>query len=217
MDSQHHGEEAELYVLGTLSDAERTAFEAHLAQCATCLARVGEAEATLAALEAHRRPVEPPPELRARFVGGLRSRARVAPWLAIAAAFLIGLLPSAPLTYVYLSAHRTNLSHGDATLALLNSHFAHAQFAAESSAVLPPSKVLFARDGAWLYIVVGAPHVYDVDAVSQGRTIPIGHTSVMGETSELFSGNVPPHVQAVILRDGSAIVGRARVLESVAR
>jgi predicted ChrR family anti-sigma factor len=56
-------EDAALYVLGCLPEAEAAAFERHLAECSDCRAEVRQLEETAAALA----PVaDPPPELKAR-------------------------------------------------------------------------------------------------------------------------------------------------------
>ena len=53
----HVDENAELYALGTLSDTDRAAVDAHVATCASCAQRVGEAEETVAALSARQTAV----------------------------------------------------------------------------------------------------------------------------------------------------------------
>ena len=56
----HVGEAAELYALGALDEREQAGLEAHIAHCAQCLRRVGEAEETLLALERGSKAVDVP-------------------------------------------------------------------------------------------------------------------------------------------------------------
>jgi len=96
----HIDDLAELYALGALDDLERKRVDAHVATCAPCARRLGEAErAVTAAIEADP-PYEPSPALRARLGASLdaaRPRARIATvprgWFAVAAAIAILALP----------------------------------------------------------------------------------------------------------------------------
>ncbi len=89
----HIGENAELYALGSLGDLERAQVEAHVANCAECLRRVGEAEETVLGLERETAEVPLPSDVRAP---EFRSRRPVARWwmgaVAAAAALIIGYL-----------------------------------------------------------------------------------------------------------------------------
>ncbi|MFE2724849.1 anti-sigma factor domain-containing protein [Kitasatospora sp. NPDC059327] len=66
------------YAAHALPAAEREAFERHLAQCPACAQEVAEFAATLARLGAAE-TVTPPPELRARVLGGIASVRQLAP------------------------------------------------------------------------------------------------------------------------------------------
>lgn len=199
MHSDHIGENAELYALGLLDAAESEAVEVHVRACAQCARRVGEAEETLLELERGVRPARPPARLdrRMRF-GRPASGARI--WAATAAAFVIGLLSSALLLRSVPSQHDA------AMVAMVESHFNHAQFTGSG----PPAKVLYARDRAWLYVIVHADRNYDVYAVSGRSARPLGTTRGYGLTSEAFITN-PGTLDALQLRDGSTVVETAKV------
>ncbi len=65
------------YVLGALPQSEEREFEAHVAGCDACQAEVATLRAAADALPASAAPVEPPPELRSRIMGIVRSEAEL--------------------------------------------------------------------------------------------------------------------------------------------
>jgi anti-sigma-K factor RskA len=97
-------EQAALFVLGALTPEERTAFEAHVAECVECAAEVRSLTAVPGTLAQAVPQVDPSPALRERVLqvaatsnlglapatphAGGRA-ARVAPWLAAAASFAL--------------------------------------------------------------------------------------------------------------------------------
>jgi anti-sigma-K factor RskA len=95
--------DAAAYALGVLDDADRAAFEVHLASCGECTAEVRQLQLAAGAL-AHAVPqVSPPPSLRARILGEatggsaavlpapvLHERRGLPPWLSIAAMLILG-------------------------------------------------------------------------------------------------------------------------------
>jgi anti-sigma factor RsiW len=203
MRSEHIGDAAELYALGQLDRAERAAVDQHLTHCDDCLRRVGEAEETALALEQCFIPLPAPPELGRRMRFG---RVRAFPIAAaLAAAFLIGLLPSVPLMLQRASQSQRDV----AMVAMLNSHFNHSQFSGAASA--PLAKVIYDRAHTWLYIVVDGAHRYDVYAHNGTAEMLLGTTQPNGSTSELFV-KAPPALDGAELHDGASIVERAKVL-----
>jgi hypothetical protein len=198
----HIGELAELYVLGELDPSERDAVEAHIASCMQCLRRVGEAEETLLALE-RGALVEPTPELldrRMRFAAKpVRRYATFA--LAAAAGLVLGILTMLP-GYFRPQAPQAAL------VAMIHSHFNHAQFAAVGSANAPPAKVIYARDRSWLFIVADGSQRYAVYAINGSASTRLGDLQPQGATSTLYVVHAPA-ANAVELREGSTIVERA--------
>ncbi len=57
---------------------------------------------------------------------------------------------------------RAQSQHDVATLAMVNGHFSHAQFAGTG----PKAKVLYARDRSWYYVIVAGTGRYDVYGVA---------------------------------------------------
>lgn len=198
----HVDDLAELYALGSLSEGERAAVDAHAAKCAPCLRALGEAEETLLALEGQYETIAPPAQLdaRIRFERATPSRW----WLVVAAAFAIGFLPSVPLLLQRQSQGQENI----AAIAMLHSHFNHAQFSGASGA--PSAKVLYARDRAWLYVMVEGAQRYDVYAVNGAVATRIGTIAPQGATSNLFVQS-PGTLDRVELRSGTQVVETAQI------
>lgn len=174
----HIGGDAELYAAGALTPEERVAVDAHIAGCSECLRRVGEAEETVLALE--RVTAIPPIGMRGAKVLPFQ-RPRVSVWwvaVAAAAALILGLLipHGAP--------------QGDvATLAMLHSHFAHAQFTGNG----PAAKVIYARDRSWYYVIVAGGHrfeVYGLHAETAGGVRIIGETDLGATTPTSYASRL---------------------------
>ncbi|HEX3457584.1 MAG TPA: zf-HC2 domain-containing protein [Candidatus Baltobacteraceae bacterium] len=168
--NDHIGEAAELYAAGQLDAAEIAAIEAHAAGCEACLRRLGEVEETVLALERVNKPLAPPAATNVLPF----ARRQISPWWlvpAMAAALFVGFLWP-----------RAQSSHDAATLALVNGHFSHAQFAGAG----PKAKVLYARDRSWYYVIVAEAGRYDVYGVAGDNRVSLGSTNAAGSTSELF-------------------------------
>jgi len=212
--TSHIDDDADLYALGALDADERATVDRHLATCSACRARVGEAEATVHALALEYHEIVPPVALDRRISQRFERRAPAYWWTAVAAALLIGLLPSVPLVLEHTAQQHANTQRDAAAIALLNSHFAHAQFVAIGASGLPSSKVIFARNRDWMYVMVSGSHAYDVEGVLQnGSAVPLGVTVPTGSTtSQLFLQHAPAGVEHVILRQNGIAIGTARVL-----
>jgi hypothetical protein len=196
----HIGDQAELYVLGMLDEGERAAVDAHIATCMQCLRRVGEAEETLLALE-RGDLAEPTPELldrRMRF-GAPPVRRYYSLALAAAAGLVLGILTMLP---GYL---RPQAPQG-ALLAMIHSHFNHAQFVGSPRA--PSAKVVYAHDRSWLFVLADGSERYAVYAINGSGSTRLGDLQPEGSTSSLYVAHVPP-ADAVELRDGATVIERA--------
>jgi hypothetical protein len=156
----HLGDSVETYAFGLLEPHERFRADAHLRGCAACAARVGEAEAVVAALtEATVEPRCAPAALRSRIpvadAFGRRSARlqpwrRVNAWIAAAAAVLV--LASASLDAQNHALETSATADGALLGALVDSHFSHAQFTGPDGRPIA-AKVLFERHGRWYAIV----------------------------------------------------------------
>ena len=193
MEAQSHiGEAAELYALGSLTEEERAAVDAHVRECAACLRRVGEAEETVLALERGFVASAPVPRRVLPF-----ERRNVSAWwipAAAAAAFVAGMFFARP--------NEPNL----ATVAMIHSHFAHAQFSGGG----PAAKVIYARDRSWYYVIVDAARGYEVYGITGGRASDLGTTRRSGGASDLFA-RVDARFDRIELRDGATVVETAAI------
>lgn len=210
----HINDAAELYALGALDAAQIRAIDAHAATCAACRRRLGEAEEAVLAIDRAYVEVPPPATLAQRIRASRHRSARRGPsWYALAAACVVALLPALVLFAMLLQARHTQNAHAAAELAMIHSHFAHAQFAPVPGAHAPRAKVVFAKDGAWLYVIVDEPRAYAVSADARGTRTTLGETNAYGGVSELFVAHPPRGVTAVYLADGAGHdVARAATL-----
>ncbi len=147
----HLDDDAELYALGLLEPERSAAVEAHLAACDPCLARVVAAEAAGAALAG---ALPAMPDAASAASGGARPslpRARWSPLSGLAAAAALAFAATAAIEGVTAHAAATRLAATDsALLAIAGSHFNHVTLTSERGVV---AKALYARDGAWCYVV----------------------------------------------------------------
>ncbi len=201
MHEAHVGEAAELYALGLLSADEAAELNAHLASCAECVRAVGSAEETLLALERQSRAIS---------VSAARASRNWARY-AIAAALVIGLLPSIPLFVGLRHANEVALGRNAAAVAMIHSHFNHAEFTSvDTRTVMPAAKVVYARDHSWAYVIVDSSHAYRVEAVRNNSLVFLGTTVPSGTVSELWL-STSLRTDSLELFDGTVLLERARL------
>jgi len=221
----HLGELAELHALGALEPLERTQVEAHVATCQKCAAALSAAEATVAALDDAFVPaVEPPERLGARIAAsaqtvvplGSRRVARAAwsiPSLYATAAALLLAAGVGGGALVEHSADVRQAARDSAVLATIaTSHFNHVTLTARTASA-PVSKVLYARDGAWFYVVINSAACdCRVIARSAAGERDLGPPTVRGTTATLFvRDDSRPHSIELVTPAGRMISDAALV------
>jgi hypothetical protein len=155
---EHLGEDAELYPLGILDDDAARNVELHIALCSACAQRVAEAQAVAASLAAALPLATPSPALERRLRESTRSRSSAKPRatlfpFALAAAFALAFLGLGWQALVL----RDRLQGDDVALVtMVHSHFNHVSMAPESANPVA-AKILYARDGSWIYIIADKP------------------------------------------------------------
>jgi anti-sigma factor RsiW len=201
--NEHLEEDAELYALGALPDAERAAAEAHIAQCDACARRIGEAEGTVAVLV---RPQAPSSQLdrRVHAIFARRSNVR-AFYPLVAAALIVALLPGTFFWQRDRDLRASDAVSRQAVAAMIHSHFLHAQFV-KLSPDAPAAKAIFARNGAWLYVIAVTGR--DLTLSAGGRVL--GELSGTGNERALFVER-PPATKSLLLSDGARVLAHAAV------
>jgi hypothetical protein len=187
----HLDDDAELYALG-LTEPERGAeIEAHLAACEPCRARVVAAEEAAASLAA---TLPPMPAAAPR-------RRTWWPQLATAAAVVF----AATTAWESLAAQSAGgqLARTDVALtAIASSHFGHTTLTSDPGVV---AKAIYARDGAWCYVVAsGAPRGTHVVLHRGNATQDMGELQ-QGAPSTLFLRNAGRPDDIALVADGRVI------------
>ncbi|MFY9781134.1 MAG: zf-HC2 domain-containing protein [Candidatus Baltobacteraceae bacterium] len=202
---EHIGELAELYALGVLEPEERAPIDAHVAACASCAHLLGAAEATVAALDDTFAPqLEPPLRLGSRIAASAKSVVPLGPrrrparpaapargFLATAAALLLAVGFGGGALVERSVEVRQAAQDGAILATIASSHFLHVSLTARTAAG-PVSKVLYARDGAWFYLVVDSA-TCECRALARSATTErdLGKPEVRGSTATLFVRDFP--------------------------
>ena len=177
--STHLDDDAELYALGLLDADERDRVDAHVLVCDACAARLARAESTMAAL------------VDGTLAGGgaetVRGPRRVSPfaWMSAAAAAFV--IATAGLTQQNLALRADVRDDGAMLAAMVNGHFAHAQFVAPGGTPIA-AKVVYEQHGRWYRVLAaGADTRWRVAVVRPGAAPVVApqRFSVRGEVAEL--------------------------------
>ena len=199
--NEHVGEDAALYALGALDEAERAAIDAHAARCEACARLLGEAEDDVAAMvdaqELHELPARPP----------RRSAWRAA--VAIAAVFLIGFFPSLYLWQQNRAMHESMLADSAAMNRLASAPFRTAAFATMPGS--SSARVMYAPDGSWYVVVVrGASRALRVAWMHDGKQDVLGTAEPHGDVAMLYLPR-SHRMDQLALMDGQAVVAEAQL------
>jgi anti-sigma factor RsiW len=211
--TEHHlGEDAELYPLGILDDDAARNVELHIALCSECAERVAQAQAVATSLAAALPLATPSPALErrlresARLQPSAKPRASLFPF-ALAAAFALALLGLGWQTLVL----RERLQSDDVALVtMVHSHFNHVSMAPESASPVA-AKILYARDGSWVYIIADKPGgALHAIARTAAATTDLGALTSTGETATLL---VHPRerIRSIVLQRAGTNVASARL------
>jgi hypothetical protein len=202
--NKHIDELAELYALGTLDEAQRAAVDAHALECDECAMRLGEAASTIAFME---QSAAVPSSLDRRMSAVFH---RPQPFhvssALVAAAFIIGLLPSLWLWNGLRTSQAFNADREQAVQAMVSSHFLHAQFVALTPGA-PKAKLIYARSGSWIFAVAQSGRPLSLRARTASGETAVGVLHVQGNAGELFVPNAP-RVRVFSLFDGGREIER---------
>jgi hypothetical protein len=208
--TEHLGENAELYPLGILDDDAARDVERHVARCPECAERVAQAELVAASLAAALPLAMPSPALERRLRESARPqstakpRANLLPF-ALAAAFALAFLGLGWQTLVLQQRLKTQ---DVAFVNMVHSHFNHVSMSPESANPVA-AKILYARDGSWIYIIADKPNgLLHAIAQTEAGVADLGALGSSGETATLL---VHPRVRirSITLQRGGADVASA--------
>jgi plasmid stabilization system protein ParE len=211
---EHLGEDAELYPLGVLDDDAARNVERHVALCSACAERVAQAQAVAASLAAALPLASPSPALGRRLRESVRSQRRAIKGrpnllrFAVAAGLALAFLGLGWQTLLL----RGQLAHEDVALVtMVHSHFNHVSMKPESPNPVA-AKILYARDGSWIYIIADKP---GGSLRALGRTAAavadLGTLNSTGQTATLL---VHPRdrIRSITLQRAGATVAAAALV-----
>lgn len=196
----HDDQLIELYALGSLDEREREALEEHVAVCESCRARFLDAIDVVANLEEA--------EMRAQSVqSGVQSKLRALRRQFGALAAALVLVAAGSIGYAVVERNHQPALGSAPLAAIVNSHFFHAPFTAVEQRA-PSAKVLYARDGSWLYVIANRGASYRVVGISDGTKTLLGTTEANDGESTAF---IRPsrRFSALELDDGESTLSRA--------
>ena len=206
----HLRDTADLYALGALDDAEREAVDKHVAHCEECAALLGEAEARVTVLiEADGRYVPEAP-LERRVTPIVRRRPALPyAFAAVAAAFVIGLLPSAYFWQQNQAMHATMLADAAAMNRLASMPHRSAEFSTMNGN--SAARVMYAPDGSWYVVLIrGASRALSVAWMHDGQRTMLGTATPYGEVAMLYLPN-SHRMDQLALMDGERVVAKAQL------
>jgi anti-sigma factor RsiW len=214
---EHVEDRAALYALGALADDERAAVDAHLRECSACTQAVGAAEDDVALIVSTEPQHSAPPALDVR-IGRLvqrrpleamrRSRRPAWPYAAaIAAALLLGLLPSAYFWSKDRTMHGAMLAQSNAMGRLASAPHRTAHFRPTDAS--PPAEVMYALDGSWYVVVVrDASKALSVAWMHDGVDTMLGNAVPNGNVAMLYLPK-SHRMGRLALMDGDHVVAEA--------
>jgi hypothetical protein len=220
MTDEHIKDQAALYALGLLDESERASLEAHLRVCSRCTRLVGAAERDVALLASTEIQREAPPELAARVERTLHgpapqaiARPRIRSFwplgVAVAAAFLLGLLPSAYFWNQSRAMHGAMLAQNAVMDRVANAPHRTAMFRDVNGQ--PAAKVMYAPDGSWYVILIrDASKTLQVAWMHDGRHTMLGNAIPRGDLAMLYLPE-SHRMDQLALMDGPRVVAEARL------
>lgn len=208
MSNDHIEDRAELYALGALDRRESATIETHVRTCPSCAQVVGSAErdvALVASMEPRRKA---PRELSARIERAIApSPARWHVPAALAAALLVGLLPSAYFWTEYRAQRSDMLVQSAAMERIASVDHRSATFRPTHGALA--AQVIYGSDGSWYVVVVrDTSRVLGVAWMHDGERTMLGNAIPHGKLATLYLPK-SHRMDRLALMDGDRIVAQA--------
>jgi anti-sigma factor RsiW len=214
---KHVEELAALYALGALPDQERAEVDVHLLECPACAKAVGAAEDDVASIVSNEPQHVAPASLQARIDRVVQPRPSVPvirsrgfEWRyagALAAALVLGLLPSAYLMSVNRGMHEAMSAQSSMIGRLASAPHRTVHFQPADSG--PLADVMYAPDGSWYVVVVrGASKPLSVAWMHDGVHTMLGDAMPKGNVAILYLPK-SHRMDRLALMDGGRVVGEA--------
>lgn len=209
MRSPHVADLAAAYALGALSDEEMAAVNAHLTECGSCLRAIGSAEDDVTRVAATEPRSEPPAGLDSRVARAFAVRPIGPSAALLAAAFVLGLLPSTYFWSQSQALHGAMAAQGEALDRLAAATHRSVDF--RTAPGNPSATVSYGPDGTWYVIVVrdtdktlGVAWMHDGTQTMLGKVVPHGHIAMLYLPKSHRMGELA-------LVDGLRIIARAKL------
>jgi hypothetical protein len=205
----HIGDDAALYALGALDDDERAAIDAHVRSCAACAQLLGAAErdVTLAAsMEAQRAQ---PPLLARRIARSLSPRSAWPFVGALAAALVVGLLPTA----YFWERDRVLQATSSAETAAIDrlASVPHRMASFNGMNGNAQARVMYGADGSWYVVIAqGVRTALAVAWMHDGERTMLGMLERHGDIAMLYLPR-SHRMDQLALMDGARIVAQAQL------
>lgn len=217
MTHEHCADLAELYALGALDDAERADVERHLLECPACAQLVAAAEADVALIASQQPLLAVPSDLNRRVDRLFRderpssfARRGASTWTfpaAVAAALIVGLLPSIFFWTQTRAMHGSMLAQNAAMERILSQPHRMATFQ-----TMPPAttaRVAYASDGSWYVVMIrGESKPLRVAWMHGGERTVLGDAAPHGNLAMLYLPK-SHRMDRLALMDGDRIVAQA--------
>jgi len=218
-------EYAELYALGVLEPQQRTNVDAHVAYCDPCAHALADAEAAVEALDDVFVPlVEPPARLGLRISASSdigvplvqrvshltlppnRSARFVTVFLGAAAVLLLCVSIGGGVLFQRSTMLRQVSADSSVLATIATSHFNHASFTTREPEA-PITKVLYARDGRWFYVIVDSASC-DCRLVARSAFAQrdFGPLDIHGGTATRFVLDFPRPTSLQLVRSSGSVM-----------
>ena len=217
--NRHLSEDAALYALGTLNEAEQREVERHVATCAACAEILAQAQEDVTAMCAAEPLREAPPALATRLAATLERGAAVSlsprrftrswssAFAAVAAVVILALAPSMYLFEQNVAMHQLMVAQSEAVGRVTTSPHRTVAFASKMT-----GRVMYAPDGSWYFIVVrGATEPVRVVWKHEGKMIDLGTAMPHGNVAMLYLPK-SKRMDQLALVQGSQVVGEANLV-----
>ncbi|MBV8222837.1 MAG: zf-HC2 domain-containing protein [Candidatus Eremiobacteraeota bacterium] len=198
---------AELYALGALDDAERATIDEHLRRCSACAQRAAVAERDVALVASMEPQREAPRELTRRVERELTPPRRHWPLAAaLAAAFVVGFLPSA---YFWTKNHAMQEAMRTQSAAMERIAVApHRAARFQTLNGIPLAEVVYAPDGSWYVVIVHASKALSIAWMHDGERTMLGNAVPQGNMAMLYLPR-SHRMDRLALVDGDRVIGEA--------